>query len=80
MAANSNDSTLGTSTGASTPAAMTTKLAAHKLRTVTRRSHRAAIAVDAAAVAPNTGQIQPKMEGSAIRARAIAGRNVAGMM
>jgi len=44
------------------------------------RAAAAAISVEPAAAAPKSGHAQPKIKGSLITWRAIAGRNVLGMM
>src|SRR5262249_55237767 len=70
----------GQATGAAAPNAMTTLLTAQSPRSPRRRTPRAASRVEPAAGAPNAGQAHPKTSGSATRARAIEGTNVAGMM
>ena len=80
MAASAMPAIPGRTSGASTPAAMTRCEPIQTLRVPKRRASGAAARVEAAAAAPNTGQVQPNSAGSPSASRAMAGRKVAGMM
>jgi len=70
----------GKKSGAATPIAMASAALLQTRRLPCRGVSEAAITVEAAAVAPNTGHAQPNTSGSGTNALAIAGTYVAGMM
>ena len=71
---------LRASTGASTPTVIVNSAEIQIRQGLQWRRARAARIVDIVATAPNTGQAQPKTLGSSTNSRAMAGKNVAGMM
>ncbi len=69
-----------TNRGRAVPSAITACASAQIRRREPRAAKRATAATERAAARPNSGHVSPNTSGSGARARAMAGRNVAGTM